>query len=243
MTRTEKPGKSAPRSTEYMKVTEMQEALVNPKGHAEAPIRGSIARFGFMDQPVLDERTGRLVAGHGRLAQLLAMQAEGQDPPDGITVDADGEWLWPVTRGWSSRSDDEAHIAGVTLNRLTEIGGWDDLESLTAILHAADDIDPGMLALTGYTTAELAALDAITGAGEGEGDGEDDDDVLERTDRAAWPRITAQVPPDVHERWLLIPGNDDADRVMVVLREWEARQSEAMTGVDSSGTSDAKAAS
>lgn len=222
MTQAPEVAGALPRRTEYMRVDQMTEALENPKGHDGPRIRGAIERFGFLDQPVLDERTGRLVHGHGRLDQLRAMMDEGDDPPDGLTLDGDGNWLWPVTRGWSSRSDDEAHAVGVTLNRLSELGGWDDLPGLTSILDRANEMDPALLNIIGYTSQELDTLRAITDQQDGSGLGEDDEDILRRTDQAAWPRITCQVPPDVHERWLAIPGADDGDRVMATLRAWEA---------------------
>lgn len=205
----------------------MTEALENPKGHVGPRIRGAIEQFGFMEAAVLDERTGRLVHGHGRLEQVRAMMDEGEDPPDGVTVDAAGNWLWPVTRGWASRSDSEAHVAGVTLNRLSEIGGMADLEALTRILDAANEVDPALLEVSGYTARELDTLRAITAEHHGSGLDEDDEAVLARTDQAAWPRIACQVPPDVHERWRGIPGADDADRVMGALRAWEAQDGHA----------------
>lgn len=216
----------APRYTTYMRLDEMHEADLNAKGHDGPRIRGSIGQFGFIDQAILDERTGKMVAGHGRLAQLRDMHADGQNAPDGIIVDADGMYRWPVTRGWSSRSDTEAHVVGVTLNRLTEAGGWDDLHTLTEILSSGYDLDPKLLEVSGYTLQELDTLRALTGD-QGDDDDEDDESILNRTDRAAWPRITAQVPPDVYERWMEIPGNDDADRVMVVMRRWEETQAAA----------------
>lgn len=40
----------------------------NPKTHALEIITASIERFGFADAVVVDERTGQLVSGHGRVA-------------------------------------------------------------------------------------------------------------------------------------------------------------------------------
>src|SRR5687767_8544629 len=120
MTQTPAQESALPRRQEYMRIGDMRTAERNPKGHDGPRINGAIARFGFLEQAVLDERTGRMVSGHGRLEQLIEMRDAGQQPPDGITIAPDGEWLWPVIRGWSSRSDVEADAVGITLNRLTE---------------------------------------------------------------------------------------------------------------------------
>ena len=74
-----------------MRLAEVQSAKRNPKRHSE-DIGASIGRFGYADGVILDERTGRLVAGHGRLDELRRMQAEGEEPPDGIRVNGE-DWL------------------------------------------------------------------------------------------------------------------------------------------------------
>jgi hypothetical protein len=140
-----------------MRLSEVRAAVRNPKGHDDDGIRGSIERHGIAELPLIDERTGRLVAGHGRIKQLTAMSAAGQDPPDGVDVDPDsGEWLVPVTRGWSSRSDAEAEAYLVASNKLTMNGGWDDERQLTQILSGL--ADEGLLALTGFSEDELTDL-------------------------------------------------------------------------------------
>lgn len=111
------------RHIEYMPLNAIVPADRNPKEHDADLISASVKRFGFIETPVLDERTGKLVAGHGRTDELRAAQARGEDPPDGVEV-RDGDWWVPVARGWQSASDDEAHAAGVALNRVGEVGGW-----------------------------------------------------------------------------------------------------------------------
>lgn len=125
---------AATHRTEYLPLDEIPVALVNPKLHSDAEIRASLRRFGYVEPGLIDDRTGRLVAGHGRLAALQAMRADSDPPPAGIEVRADGAWLVPVTRGWASSSDMEAHAVGVALNRLTEAGGWDN-EALAELLE------------------------------------------------------------------------------------------------------------
>jgi hypothetical protein len=147
----------------------------NPKRHDAAGIRVSIERHGVAELPLLDERTGRLVAGHGRCDQLAAMHRAGQDPPDGVQVGADGIWLVPVLRGWASRSDAEAEAYVVASNKLTMNGGWDTTE-LPDIL--TDLAQQGLLGLTGFDEDELAKL--LDGGASGdslpeEGDADVDD--------------------------------------------------------------------
>jgi hypothetical protein len=98
------------RRVEYLAVDEILPAERNPKLHAARDIDASITRFGFVEPIVMDERTGRLVAGHGRLEDLLTKQQGGGAPPDGIVVDEQGRWRVPVVRGWSSADDAEAAV-------------------------------------------------------------------------------------------------------------------------------------
>lgn len=131
-------------------------ALRNPKIHAPA-LADSIKRFSFADAPILDERTGRLVAGHGRLEQLEAMRDAGQSAPEGVVVKAAGDWTVPVQRGWSSRSDEDAEAFVIAHNRLTELGGFDD-RVLTEMLQEFADADPDLLPATGFDPNDLNRL-------------------------------------------------------------------------------------
>jgi hypothetical protein len=111
-----------------------------------------------MDAPVLDERTGRLVGGHGRLEDAKARRDAGGDLPDGFLLADDGTWLIGVQRGWSSTDDEQAHAAGVALNQGTIAGGWkrDELADLLSELAAGDD--PTLLAGTGFDESSLNEL-------------------------------------------------------------------------------------
>lgn len=127
---------AAARWSEYLPLGSIKGAERNPKKHTP-DLGGSIGRFGYADGVILDERTGRLVAGHGRTEQLLAMKAAGEAPPDGIEVLGD-EWLIPVQRGWSSRSDSEAEAFLVAHNQLGTAGGWDE-DELAKLLADLED--------------------------------------------------------------------------------------------------------
>lgn len=128
------PSSPDPRNIAYLPLTDLEPDPANPKGHDEALIGSSIVRHGLVDMIVRDDRTGRLIAGHGRRKALAAMWEAGMEPPEGVRVSHDGEWLVPVVVGWGSDSDLEARAALIELNRTTEVGGWVDeslLESLT----------------------------------------------------------------------------------------------------------------
>jgi hypothetical protein len=145
------------RALQYMPLDEILPALRNPKGHDEQLIDRLIKEHGFLDALVLDDRTGRLIAGHGRLEQLTAAHAAGAQLPDGIITIEDGRWAAPVLTGWASRDDDQAHAAGVGLNQGTIAGGFipQDLAPLLEDLKAAGYLDG-----TGFTPADLDALQA-----------------------------------------------------------------------------------
>lgn len=138
------------RRTAYMPLAEVMRAYRNPKKHATELIAASVQRFGVVELPAVDERTGRLVAGHGRLDDWTARKAAGETPPDGIDIDpVTGDWMVPVTRGWSSRSDADAEAYVVASNSTTIAGGWDN-EPLAQLLADIRDQDPDLLAITGY---------------------------------------------------------------------------------------------
>ncbi|WP_370944024.1 hypothetical protein AB5J62_33625 [Amycolatopsis sp. cg5] len=155
------------RYIEYVPIEDVEGAARNPKGHDTAGISRSIGHFGLAELPLIDERTGRLVAGHGRHEQLLTWAKDGRDAPEGVRVDDDGRWLMPVIRGWSSRSDDDAEAYLIASNNLTTRGGWDD-RMLAEVLHDLGEAQ--MLDLTGYEPDDLAALEDALTAGEEDGD-------------------------------------------------------------------------
>jgi hypothetical protein len=142
--------------TEYVPIDDVVHADRNAQQHDIPGIMASIRQFGFMDQSVIDERTDKLVGGHGRLIALCRMRDQNEPAPKGIDVDERG-WLVPISRGWSSRSDVEADAAGVALNRWTERGGKDE-RALAEILSDVIDYDPKMMDAVGYSAMDLDAL-------------------------------------------------------------------------------------
>lgn len=169
-----KPTGEVLRRTEYMPLEKIQPADRNPKAHDLGALHSSIDRFGFVEPIVLDERTGKLVAGHGRVEALAQVKAQGGDAPEGVQVLEGGRWYVPVVRGWSSKDDHEAEAYLVASNRVGELGGWDeDLlgEMLGDLAQLGEDGGETALRGTGY-------------------DGDDVDQLLQERREAVQPTAT-----------------------------------------------------
>lgn len=136
------------------RLSDLQPATRNPKLHDHAAIIRSIETFGFTVPVTIDERTGKMVAGHGRLEALLAMQSADKKVPDRIEVDEDGAWLVPVLRGISFASDAEAEAYIIADNKLTMAGGWDDA-TLAKMMEDTRNASAALAAATGYSAPEV----------------------------------------------------------------------------------------
>lgn len=145
------------RSITYADLRAVVPAELNPKRHDHDAIKASIRMHGFTAPLLHDERTDRLLAGHGRLAALLDMEQSGEPVPDGVKVE-NGAWQVPVVRGFASKDDEHAASLLVADNRLTELGGWDEgeLAELLGTLRASDD--PALLDLSGFNDSDLDAM-------------------------------------------------------------------------------------
>lgn len=183
-----------PRHIDYLPLDDLIPAERNPKQHDIDGLISSVEQFGFVAAGVLDERTGRLVVGHGRAAALREMRERGDGPPAGVVVDAQGRWTVPVTRGWSSTSDDQAERYLIADNQWTILGGWND-ELLAEMLRDLDTLDG-----TGYDAADLDDLVAHTAGG-----GRDLDDLAgevgEPGEADLWPTLRVRVAPHVAAAW------------------------------------------
>ncbi|MCH7604302.1 MAG: hypothetical protein IIB54_16225, partial [Planctomycetes bacterium] len=110
-------------------------------------------RFGYVAPMIVNEKTGTLLAGHGRLDELEMLKADGQPPPDGIQVE-DGEWLAPVVKG--VRLGPKAGKAyTIADNRLVELGGWDEPQLLDNLMMLSKN---GGLGGTGYDGEDVDRL-------------------------------------------------------------------------------------
>jgi hypothetical protein len=99
-------------------------------------LAASMREFGVVWPALVDEKTGEIIAGHGR---ILAAEKNGW--PDYPVI---------VARGWSQKQIKAYRIAD---NRLAENAAW-DLQLLAAELGEL----PGMEALIGFAEGELEAL-------------------------------------------------------------------------------------
>ena len=68
---------------EYMPLAELERAPRNPKAHDLTLIHSSLGRFGYIEPIVINETTGCIVAGHGRLDALERKRDAGEPPPTG----------------------------------------------------------------------------------------------------------------------------------------------------------------
>lgn len=140
-----------------MDLDDLVEAAVNPKAHDLASVGANMDEHGLFDVVAIqDERTGRMLAGHGRKAELTAKRRNGEAPPEG-TIVQEGRWLVPRLRGWSSRDDDHAAAAGVAHNQTTIAGGW-EMDGLAALVKHLDAEAPPLVPTLGFDADFLAAL-------------------------------------------------------------------------------------
>lgn len=169
---------------EYVPLSTVQRWPRNPKLHDFDKLDESIKRFGFVQPVMVDERTNRLVAGHGRLETLVRMKASGSPPPVRVKVH-NGEWLIPVVRGVEFTDEREAEAYLIADNRLVELGGWDDA-ALGLLLKDLGGEAQDFVG-TGYT---LDDLDHLLGGGNTKaGEGAADEEVA--VDEKAEPRTQA----------------------------------------------------
>ena len=178
---------------EYVPISELRRWPRNPKEHDVGEIARSIRRFGLVSPLILDEGTGRIVAGHGRLEAIEWMADHGQPAPLGVRIVTGGEWRVPVLRGIAFRGDGEAEAYLLADNRIGELGGWNE-GKLAEILE-------GMARSGGVSSPQ--------------GTGFDYDDLNAILDRLSKPpEPSAHLEPQAHGGALLrgsLPGSDVPD--------------------------------
>jgi ParB-like chromosome segregation protein Spo0J len=126
----------------YVEINEVKEADRNAKDHDVGTLCESMIRFGYTQPILVDKKTKKLLAGHGRIKALKSLKQNKYDAPKNILVDED-KWLVPCHEV-DMENDGEAEAYLIADNRLTELGGWNDdllLESLHGILKETGSLD------------------------------------------------------------------------------------------------------
>lgn len=209
----------APRRIEYLPLSELTPDPKNPKGHDLDVLDESMGRFGYVEAISRDDRTGYVISGHGRRENLIKRRDRGESAPEGVQVRDDGEWLVPVTVGWSSRTDTEATAALIALNRTTELGGWvdDELLGLLDNLTAEDGLtgvgyDEEAIEQLRTRLAEEELVDSfMQSQGKGEENSDDDsEDLIEKIGITAGEHhLVVVVPEERREEFYSIMNDLD----------------------------------
>jgi len=142
----------------YVPLSEVETYPRNPKDHDDDLIRASVLRFGFNDPMAINETTGKLLEGHGRLEALRELKDAGKPAPKLIRVrKKDEEWLVPMVRGIAFDTDAEAEAYMVAHNRASESGGWVDL-LLGQIMADWDTNDGDLWKAVGFSHKDAAGF-------------------------------------------------------------------------------------
>lgn len=143
---------------EYLPLSHLISAMdaANPKDHDLGAIHASMDKFGFVETPYLNETTGRIIAGHGRIETLMQKKQSRMAAPERIEVRPD-DWYVPVTRGIAFATDSEARAYLIASNRITELGGWNESD-LAEMLEGIRSEDESLMQAAGYTDEDLETL-------------------------------------------------------------------------------------
>lgn len=143
---------------EYMPLSDLVTRLdeANPKDHDLGALHTSMDKFGYVEIPVLNETTGKLVAGHGRIETLIQKKQSHMNAPERIDV-RDDDWYVPVQRGVAFKTDSEARAYLIASNRLTILGGWNEA-ALVDLLEELRREDAALMHAAGYTDENFQML-------------------------------------------------------------------------------------
>lgn len=207
---------------EYAPLTSVKRWPRNPKLHDLDKIEASIERHGFVAPAVEDARTGRFVAGHGRLETLERMKAAGKPAPRRILVKGK-EWMIPVLRGVAFESEAQAEEYLLADNRVGEVGGWNP-KALAEVMQTWSE---GELAQLGWTLGDLERLAADGGASaslgaQGDGGGGDSGirQIVLRYTAAEFETVMARL----EKAYRKLKANDHTEVFMGLLDFYEAHR-------------------
>jgi len=147
----------------YMRLDDLVPAERNSKLHDIDSLTEAVTGLGFTTELKLDESSGRLIRGHGRLATLRRLRDKGAEAPEGVR-DVGDDWAVPVVRGWSSRSRLHADAVREADNHQGEGVGYDSKVQLDILAGLSGDA-PDLLRATGWTSERVDELLQSVGGG------------------------------------------------------------------------------
>lgn len=106
-------------------------------------------------------------------------------------------------------TDDEAARIVLVDNRAADLGHYDDQVLADLLNGLAGDLDG-----TGYDADDLAALDALAHPANST---DDLQAALDAADESVWPWVKVQLDPEDHARFMDVPGEDDHQRLLLLL--------------------------
>jgi len=106
----------------------------NARKHAMDAIQYSLSEYGYIEPIVYNERTNRILSGHGRVKALQGLRDNGQPAPPPIVQDSK-DWLVPVVVV-DVPAERESEIL-IALNRTAELGGWSEKKLLPLLREFA----------------------------------------------------------------------------------------------------------
>lgn len=128
-----------------LSLTDLAALPLNAKLHDLQTIEASISRWGFLDRIIVNDTTGHILSGHGRLETLQRMQGNGDEPPENVS-EKGTKWMVPVDV--VSVPEAEEWDVAESMNRSTELGGRD--ENILREQLAKRSSSPELLAAMGY---------------------------------------------------------------------------------------------
>lgn len=131
----------------------------NPKDHDIGAIGGAVDDLGFIERVIRNWRTLNLVAGHGRIETIDAQRRAGETPDNvEIVQDEDGVLHWLIPGDWVDLSPQQERRALASLNRTTELGGWDEVKLVALLNDVLHEEGPEALPATGFDEDDLTSL-------------------------------------------------------------------------------------
>jgi len=147
--------------SKFIPLQEVIELESNSKEHDLGSIHSSVERFGFLERIIINKRTGKLIAGHGRVHTIQQVKESGDDAPKGIKVE-NGNWLIPAD--YVDVDEDDEVAASIALNKLVELGGWNEPKLVDNLIAIAGEDGSGLKG-TGFDGDDLDKLIELTGHG------------------------------------------------------------------------------